>query len=199
MGLTDWARNHLLATVALSLVFGTLAVVSVLGVAMWVLWAALGIGGASTLATLLPLFLVGVVVGVPGAAVSLVAAAAGLATRASAAVSERTRFASVRLGQVASYVERESELARLVGLAEFVERFDSRSPDRRAEDRIQRLKDRYVDGDVSEFEFEQRMQRIMDEEGVHRDSVSAIDDELASIGEDELRKGPDDQRVAERN
>ncbi|MFC7139474.1 SHOCT domain-containing protein [Halosimplex aquaticum] len=191
MGLTDWARKHLLATIALSLVFGTLTAVSLLGVAAWALWALLGLGGASTLGTLLPLFLFGLVVGVPATAVALIAAAVGLATRASSAVSDRTEFAGVRLGQVASYVERESEIARLVGLSDLVEHFDSRSPDRRADDRIQRLKDRYVSGDISEFEFEERMQRVMDEEGVHRDRVSAIDDELGGLD--------DDQRIAERN
>ncbi|WP_436928100.1 SHOCT domain-containing protein [Halosimplex amylolyticum] len=191
MGLSDWARDHLLATVALSLVFGTLTAISLFGVAAWALWALLGLGGASTLGTLLPLFLFGLVVGVPGTAVALVAAAVGLATRASSAVSDRTEVVGVRVGQVASYVERESELARLVGLSDLVEHFDSRSPDRRADDRIQRLKDRYVSGDLSEFEFEERMQRVMDEEGVHRDRVSAIDDEL--------RAAVDDQRVVERN
>ncbi|WP_415380905.1 SHOCT domain-containing protein [Halosimplex sp. TS25] len=191
MGLTDWAREHLLATVALSLVFATLTAVSALGVAAWAFWALLGLGGASTLGTLLPLFLFGLIVGVPGTTVGLVAAGAGLATRASSAVSDRTEFAGVRLGQVASYVERESEIARLVGLSDLVEHFDSRSPDRRADDRIRRLKDRYVSGDISEFEFEERMQRVMDEEGVHRDRVSAIDDELGA--------GNDDQRIAERH
>lgn len=199
MGLTDWAREHLLATVALSLVFGTLTAVSLFGVAAWALWALLGLGGASTLGTLLPLFLFGLIVGVPATAVSLIAAAVGLATRASSAVSDRTEVASVRLGQVASYVERESELARLVGLSNLVEHFDSRSPDRRADDRIQRLKDRYVSGDISEFEFEERMQRVMDEEGVHRDRVSAIDDELGATDDADLGAAGDGQRVAERN
>ncbi|WP_123538781.1 SHOCT domain-containing protein [Halosimplex salinum] len=178
MGLSEWARDHLLLVVGLSLAFGTLTVVSVLGVVGWLLLALLGVGGASTLGTLLPLFLLGLVAGVPGTVVALIAAAVGLAGRASSAVSGKTEFAGVRLGQVATYVERESDLARLVGLSDLVEDFDTRSPEQRADERIERLKDRYVDGEISDYEFEQRMQRIMDEEGVHRDRTSAIDDEL---------------------
>ena len=195
MGLSDWARDHLLLTVTLSLAFGTLTVVSTLGVAAWMLWAVLGLGGASTLGTLLPLFLLGLVVGVPVTVVALVAAAVGVAIRASSAVSERTEVAGVRLGQVASYVERESELARLVGLSNIVENFDTRSAERRADDRIERLKDRYVDGDVSEFEFERRMRQILDEEGVDRDRTSALDDELRALDD----RHDDEHRAVEQS
>mgnify|MGYP000521893722 CR=1 FL=1 len=184
MGLGDWAADRLLVAVALALVFGTVTGVSLLGVAAWALWAVLGLGGADTLGTLLPFFLLGLLIGVPVAVGAVLVAALGLTTRASSAVSERTELAGVRLGQVASYVERESEFARLVGLSNLVEHFDSRSPDRRAEDRIQRLKDRYVGGDLSEFEFETRMQRVLDEEGVHRDPSSVVGDELQSLDDD---------------
>jgi hypothetical protein len=178
MGLTDWAGDHLLATVALSLAFLTLTAVSVLGVAGWLLAAVLGLGGAGTIGSLLPLFVVGLVVGVPLSVVGLVAAAVGLASRASSAVSGTTEVAGVRLGRVASYVERENRYARMVGLADLVENVDTRSAERRADDRTERLKERYVDGEISEHEFERRLQTILDEEGVQREGVSAIDDEL---------------------
>lgn len=192
MGLGDWAGDHLLAAVGLTLVFGTVTGVSLLGVAAWALWAVLGLGGAATLGTLLPVFLLGLLIGVPVTVAAVLVAVVGLTTRASAAVSERTDLAGVRLGQVASYVERESELARLVGLSDLVEHFDSRSPDRRAEDRIQRLKDRYVAGDLSEFEFETRMQRVLDEEGVHRDPSTVVEDELRALDD---QPGSDDTDV----
>ena len=198
MGSGDWAGDHLLTTVALTLVFGTVTAISLLGVAAWALWAVLGLGGAATLGTLLPVFLLGLVVGVPVTVGALLVAAVGLTTRASSAVSERTDLAGVRLGQVASYVERESELARLVGLSDLVEHFDSRSPDRRAEDRIQRLQDRYVAGDLSEFEFENRMQRVLDEEGVHRDPSSVVEDELRGTDSDARAEGTEPHGV-ERN
>jgi hypothetical protein len=66
----------------------------------------------------------------------------------------------------------------MVGLADLVENFDTRSAQRRADDRTDRLKERYVDGEISEHEFERRLQTILDEEGVQREGVSAIDDEL---------------------
>ncbi|QLH81808.1 SHOCT domain-containing protein [Halosimplex pelagicum] len=178
MGLTDWASDHLLATVAISLASLTLAVVSALGVAGWLLAALLGLGGTGTLGSLLPLFVVGLVVGVPATVVGLVAVAVGIAARASSAVNGTTEIAGIRLGRVASYVERENEYARMVGLADLVENFDTRSAEQRADDRTERLKERYVEGEISEYEFEQRMQTILDEEGVRRDRVSTIDDEL---------------------
>ncbi|MFB6140939.1 MAG: SHOCT domain-containing protein [Halosimplex sp.] len=181
MRLSDWARDHLLATVALALAFGTLTAVSVLGVAAWTLWALLSAPGAATLGSLLPLFLVGLVVGVPVTAVSTLAAAVGLASRASAAASARAAVAGTRLGQAVSYVEHESVTARLVGLSALVETVDTRSADERVDDRIERLKDRYVEGELSEYEFERRTQRILDEEGVHRDRSSSLDDQFRAI------------------
>jgi len=178
MGLTEWASDHLLATVALSFAFLTLTAVSILGVAGWLLAVVLGLGGAGTIGSLVPLFVVGLVVGVPLSVVGLVAAAVGLASRASSAVSGTTEVAGIRLGRVASYVERENRYARMVGLADLVENFDTRSAQRRADDRTDRLKERYVDGEISEHEFERRLQTILDEEGVQREGVSAIDDEL---------------------
>ncbi|ELZ22702.1 hypothetical protein C475_16411 [Halosimplex carlsbadense 2-9-1] len=178
MELTDWASDHLLATVGITLGFLTLTAVSVLGIAGWLLAAVLGLGGTGALGSLLPLFVVGLVVGVPVSVVGVVAVAVGLAARASSAVSGTTEIAGIRLGRVASYVERENEYARMVGLADLVENFDTRSAEQRADDRTERLKERYVEGEISEHEFEQRMQTVLDEEGVQREGVSTIDDEL---------------------
>jgi len=169
MGLGDWTSDHLLATVALALLFGTVAVVSVLGVAGWLLLALLGVGAASTLGSLLPLFVLGVVVGAPGTLLALVGAVVGLTSRASSAVrGERTQ-------RLASYLERESTLARFVGVADLVERFDDRDPEERADQRIDRLKQRYVDGELTEREFERRTRRVLDEEGVGREGALGPD------------------------
>jgi len=178
MGLTDWAGDHLLATVGITLAFLTLTVVSALGIAGWLFAAVLGLGGAGALGSLLAPFVVGLVVGVPVTVVGTIAAAVGLAARASSAVSGTAEVAGVRLGRVASYVERENEYARMVGLADLVENVDTRSAEQRADDRTERLKERYVDGELSEHEFERRMQTILDEEGIERDRVSTIDDQL---------------------
>ncbi|MFB6151753.1 MAG: SHOCT domain-containing protein [Haloarculaceae archaeon] len=165
MGFADWASENLLAAVALTVAFGTVLAVSVLGIAGWVLLALLDVGAASTLGSLLPLFVVGLVVGFPVTLVAGLAAVFGLAARASSAVSGK------RLGRLASYVERESDVARAVGLADLVEGLDGRSPEERADDRIGRLKEKYVEGKLSERAFERRMGEVLDEEGVDRDRV----------------------------
>lgn len=144
------------------------------------MWSVLALTGVSVLSTLLPLFLLGLVVGVPVTAVGVVAVPVGLTARATSAVSGRRKVAGVRLGRLASYVERENRYARAVGLSSLVERVDTRSAEQRADDRIERLKDRYVDGEVSDHEFERRTRRVLDDEGVSRDRPSSVDDELAA-------------------
>ncbi|QLH77868.1 SHOCT domain-containing protein [Halosimplex rubrum] len=177
MGLTQLARNHVPAAAVLALAFAALSTVSVAGATGWLVLAALEVGAASTLATLLPLFALGTVLGVPLTVAAAVVAAVGTAARVSAAAAAKRRAASTRLGLAASRVERHP-LARLLGIATLVEDLDSRSPERRADDRIERLKARYVDGAFSEWELEERTRIVLDEEGVPRERASTIDDEL---------------------
>ncbi|ELZ22703.1 hypothetical protein C475_16416 [Halosimplex carlsbadense 2-9-1] len=177
MELTHWARDHVPAATALAVAFAALSAVSLAGATGWLVLAALEVGAASTLATLLPLFALGTVLGVPLTVAAAVVAAIGAVAHVSALAVAKRRAASTRLGQVASRVER-NPLARLLGVAALVEDFDTRSPERRADDRIERLKARYVDGALSEWELEERTGIVLDEEGVPRESPSSLDDRL---------------------
>ena len=174
---TQLARDHVATAAALAVAFAALSTVSLVGATGWLVLAALEVGAASTLATLLPLFALGTVLGVPLTVATGVVAAVGVAAHVSAAAAAKRRAASTRLGQVASVIERHP-LARLLGVAALVEDLDARSPERRADDRIERLKARYVDGALSEWELEERTEIVLDEEGVCSDRPSAIDDQL---------------------
>jgi hypothetical protein len=177
MELTHWARDHVPAAAVLTVAFAALSAVSVAGATGWLLLAALEVGAASTLGTFLPLFALGTVLGLPLTVAAAAVAAVGAVARVSTVASAKRRAVSTRLGLIASRVER-NPLARLLGIAALVEDLDTRSPERRADDRIERLKERYVEGGLSEWELEERTRIVLDEEGVHRDRVSAIDDEL---------------------
>ncbi|WP_135364102.1 SHOCT domain-containing protein [Halosimplex halophilum] len=177
MELTHWARDHVPAAAALTVAFAALSAVSLAGATGWLLLAALEVGAASTLGTFLPLFALGTVLGLPLTVAAAVVAAVGAVARVSTAAAAKRRAASTRLGLIASRIER-NPLAGLLGIAALVDDLDTRSPERRADDRIERLKERYVDGGLSEWELEERTRIVLDEEGVHRDRVPAVDDEL---------------------
>lgn len=68
-----------------------------------------------------------------------------------------------RLARVGRLVERHSSEAREVGLAD---RFEPTT-----EDRIDELKQRYVEGEITELEYERRLQDLMSEEGVSDERV----------------------------
>jgi uncharacterized membrane protein len=171
MGVLQWASERLLASVLLFVLFGSVLTVSLLGITGWIALVVLtGSGGA--LGSLLWLFVVATVVALPLTLVAGVLVAAGIAARASSAVS------GDRAKQVASYLERESDAARAVGLASVVEKFDSRTPDERADDRIDRLKQRYVEGSLTDTEFERKIREVVDQENVDRSESSVIDDQL---------------------
>lgn len=171
MGALDWASEHVLASVVLFLAFGSVLAMALLGIAGWFALLLLT-GSGGPLGSLLWLLVAATIVSLPLTVVTGVFAAVGLAARASSAVS------GDRAKQVASYLERESEVARAVGLSSVVERFDSRTPEARADDRIDRLKERYVDGKLTDTEFERRIREVVDQEGVDRDRSSVIDDQL---------------------
>ncbi|MFC7080836.1 SHOCT domain-containing protein [Halorussus caseinilyticus] len=68
-----------------------------------------------------------------------------------------------RLARLARLVERYSSEARQVGLADHFEPT--------TDDRIEELKRRYVEGELTELEYERRLQELMDEEGVSDERV----------------------------
>ena len=68
-----------------------------------------------------------------------------------------------RLARVARRVERHYPAAREVGLSERVEPT--------TEDRIDELKRQYVEGEITEWEYEQRLQDLLGEEGVSDERV----------------------------
>lgn len=68
-----------------------------------------------------------------------------------------------RLAGLARKVERHYPGARKVGLSERVEPT--------TDDRIEELKRRYVEGELTELEYERRLQDLMDEEGVSDERI----------------------------
>ena len=80
-----------------------------------------------------------------------------------AAVRQASMPRSERLAGLARLVERYSGEARRVGLAE---RFEPTT-----EERIDELKAEYVEGEITELEYERRLQDLMVEEGVNDERV----------------------------
>lgn len=166
LGRLDLGRLVVLTTLGL---FGTTAsAVGAVGLSGWALATLFAVAPAiETLTPLLPWFVAGVVLGTPLALVGF----GGLALaviRGTMSARERLRR---RAGRAAA--EYEDELAAL-GLAEYVERLDDRSPEARAEDRIERLKEAYVAGDVDDREFERRVEALIDEDGIDPDRVLSL-------------------------
>lgn len=173
---SDWARDHLLATAAAFLLLAALAAVSASGTLLWLVLGLLGDGPVvATLGTLLPLFLVGLVVGAPLAPLALVVLGYGLAARAVDAASERATAGTTRVGRTVRDLERRAARVGLGEVADAVGDLDPRSPERRAEDRVERLQSEYVDGRLSEFELERRVRGALDDEAIERERVTALD------------------------
>ncbi|MFC4551682.1 MULTISPECIES: SHOCT domain-containing protein [Halorussus] len=80
-----------------------------------------------------------------------------------AAVRQASMPRNDRLARVARKVERHYPGARKAGLSERVEPT--------TEDRIDRLKERYVEGEISEAEYERRLQELMADEDVNDERV----------------------------
>lgn len=86
-----------------------------------------------------------------------------------------------RLADLARKAERVSPQARKVGLAE---RFEPT-----AEERIDDLKREYVAGEITELEYERRLQELMDERDVGDERRERLDDELgAEFGDERVRR-----------
>jgi hypothetical protein len=177
MGLTEWAETRLLLLSTLCLLFGTVLTVSVLGIAGWLV-AALFLGArsgvASVLAGYLPWFVLGVVAGLPLTVVASVGIAAGLFSKATGARGSRTNRL---VREAARFAERHHDGARMLGLSEYAAKVDTRTDTERARDELDRLKERYVDGDLSEAEYERRLQAVLDGHDVDPNQVLSSDEE----------------------
>lgn len=156
-----WVRDNLLATFVCFLLVATVTGLSTVGVAAWSV-AALATGGSSGVVfdLLLLLLLGGVVVGTALSVASLVGLAYGLVARAGAALSE----AGTRLARRVDDLERRNVFARTVGLSDLTASVDGRSRVDRAQERLDCVKARYVEGDLSESEFERRLGEVLGEE-----------------------------------
>ncbi|WP_440007348.1 SHOCT domain-containing protein [Halomicrococcus sp. SG-WS-1] len=141
-----------------------LSVVLLVGIAAFGLLAALSAlgdsaGGAPLLFVLLDAAAPYIVAGLLDAMVAGVLAVALAVT----AVRRASLPRNDRLARLAETVERASPKARSVGLSDRV------APT--TEDRIDDLKQRYVEGDIGELEYERRLQELMDDESVDADRV----------------------------
>lgn len=92
-----------------------------------------------------------------------------------------------RLAGLARKVERVSPEARKFGLAE---RFEPT-----AEERIEDLKQEYVAGEITELEYERRLQDLLDEEGVGEERGAGLGEEREAELGDDLETVLDDERV----
>ena len=184
MQLTDWTRENLLATVAIFLAVATLTAVSAGGAVLWGLLALLGGGPvADAFETVLPVFVVGLLVGLPLTVVALVGVGYGLVSRlvveVSTAVSDVGAVGARAVGRTARRVERRASIPGILALAAVADAVDPRSPETRARDRIERLQSWYVDGRLSEFEFERRLRSVLDDEEVSREQFTTLDHQIA--------------------
>lgn len=165
-GRLDPGRVLVLATVGL--LGATASAVGTVGLLGWGLATLFGVVRAvETLTPLLLPFAAAVVLGVPLAVVGFGGVAVALVGRA---VTARERLRR-RAGRVAESYE--SELA-LLGLEDVVDRLDGRSPDARAEERVERLKAAYVADEIDDREFERRVEELVAEEDVDPNRVLSL-------------------------
>ena len=194
----------MLATAGLFLFSSVVGVVSAVGLLARGVFAIRGWGGpvGGTLAALVPAVVVGLFVAVPvtwlsilglsyGAVARLVPWTRRTAHRVRLAVedlfADATRFASrvaLWLGRKLRDVERDERFAHVPAVSAVADVVDPRSNDERADDRIDRLNDLYLAGDISEVELDRRVESILDEEDVGYADASALDDALATTDDD---------------
>jgi hypothetical protein len=199
MSLAHRARENLLATAGLFLFSSVVGLVSGVGLLARGVFAVLGWGGpvGGTLAALVPAFVVGLFVAVPVTWLSVLGLSYGVLahlvpwTRRTAArvrlavedlFADATRFASrvaLWLGRKLRDVERDDRFEHFPAVSAVADIVDPRSNEDRADDRIERLNDRYLAGDISQVELDRRVESILDEEEVGYADASALDDALA--------------------
>lgn len=199
MSLAHRARENLLATAGLFLAASVVGAVSLVGLFARGVFALLGWGGpvGGTLAALVPAFVVGLFVAVPVTWLAVLGLSYGVVARlvpwtrhtahnvrlaVEDLFADATRFAArVTLwsGRKLRDLERDERFAHLPAVSSVADVVDPRSNDERADDRIERLNDRYLAGDISEVELDRRVETILDEEEVGYADASALDDALA--------------------
>ena len=158
MGLLDDTRVKMLVA---GLVVSLVVLIGVVALGLLAVLSALGgpVGNTPLLFVLLDAAAPYVVLGLLDAlvAVGLFVALAVVAVRRASVPRDD------RLARLAETVERAYPKARAVGLSDRVEPTQ--------EDRIDDLKQRYVEGDIGEAEYERRLQALMDDEAVEDERV----------------------------
>lgn len=174
---TAWTRKHLFAAAAIALLSAAIAATSAAGIVGWLVAALLTAGagsGAATLGALLPVFVLGVLVGGPLAVVAAVGVGYALASRAARAL---RLSAARRLRRLA----RDHPIAdRFLEFSAWADEVDPRTAEERAEARIARHKERYVAGEIGERTFERRVRAVLDDEGVY-DRLGSTDARIESL------------------
>jgi hypothetical protein len=205
MSLAHRARENLVATAALFVVSAVVGLASAAGLLARGVVALLGWGGpvGGTLAALVPVFAVGLFVGVPVTWLSVLGLSYGVVARTVPRVrrvahsvrlavddlfADATHLASrvaLWLGRKARAAERDERFAGVPAVSAVADVVDPRSNERRADDRIDRLNDRYLDGEISEVELDRRVEDILDEADIGYADASALDDQLATRSNDD--------------
>lgn len=203
MSLARRARENLLATAGLFVVGAAVGMLSLAGLVARAACAALGWGGpvGSTLAALAPVFAVSLLLAVPVTWLSVLGLGYGVGTRAVPRVkatagtvrlalvdlaADIARFgsaASAWLGRTARRAERDERTGEVPGVSALAEAFDDRSAQDRADDRVQRLTERYLDDEISEVELDRRVEAILDEADIGHAEASALDDRLDALSD----------------
>jgi hypothetical protein len=187
MGLTDWGRAHPFALAAVALVAGTIAAVSASGAVAWAVLVVLSVWlelPTEALGSLLPVFLVGVVVATPIALVAFVSLTAGLFAAAADWVDESLRAWVLGARDGWRWLVATAADADLPGLSDLASQVDTRTARERADARIDGLSDRYARGELSWREFERRVEQVLAEEGVGWGRESTADDRVRDSGDD---------------
>ncbi len=168
MPLRRRAVGRLVVLLTAGLLGATSAAVGVVGLVGWAAATLFAVGAAvQALSPLLLWFVAGVVLGIPLAVVGF---GGVVATLVDEAVSARSRLRRRAGRTLASY---EDELS-LLGLEDVVDRFDDRSADARAEDRVERLKAAYVAGDIDDAAFERRVEDLVADDDVDTHAVLSL-------------------------
>jgi hypothetical protein len=201
MSLAHRAHENLLATAGLFIVATALGLLSAGGLLARGVFALLGWGGpvGGTLAAFVPVFVVGLLLAVPVSWLSVLGLSYGVVsrlvprvkrtgTKVRLAVAELfddvTRVSAegaLWLGRRARAVERDDRFSDVAGVSAVADAVDPRSADTRADDRIERLNEQYLAGEISEVELDSRVEAILDEEEVGHAEASAIDDHLDAV------------------
>lgn len=139
------------------LVVVTALLVAVAGIGAWTALVSLGAPIDALLANVLPW-----AVGTAALATVELALLAGIAYLFVKRVSVDVRGRGGRLQSLAERAERQNALVRSLGLSSILEP----SSERKREDALDALKRRYADGEVSDREFERRLERLLETDDV---------------------------------